>query len=379
MNTQDELTRALHDQADRIGGHPIGLDDVRGRARGIRRRRWAATAAVTAVVLAVALPVGVGAWRALDRTDPPVAPSPAPSHGAAILHDRVVTLPDGDLVRVDVDSSDVSEFGVLTDGRIVMANSDRMAIQVFSSYGTLEVQYPVETTALTMGPTDETAAWIDGDDVVQVLESGTADPVTLGALRPSRFTPFGVDAVVGDDCASGQCRVLAGDGTTTSREITIDGVQDLGTAEPLRVTDVSPDGALWAVTFPPKGGEQYGCVGLYDPEAEQVTARNCQTSNLMFSPDGEHLLGGRYENNMAGEVTMLDLDLRTVGSYTPSPRVISRAAWADSTHVVSAVAGLQDNQWSLVRTGIDGGEPEVIDGPVAGDNPEIGTEYLPSQ
>ncbi len=101
-----------------------------------------------------------------------------------MLHDGVVTMPDGDTVRVDVGSSDVSAFGVLTDGRIVMANSDRMAIQVFSPYGTLEVQYPVETTDLTMGPTDETAAWIDGDDVVQVLESGTADPVSLGALRP---------------------------------------------------------------------------------------------------------------------------------------------------------------------------------------------------
>ncbi len=59
--------------------------------------------------------------------------------------------------------------------------------------------------------------------------------------------------------------------------------------------------------------------------------------------------------------------------------MIVRAAWADATHVVSVVAGLDDNQWSLVRTGIDGGDPEVVDGPVAGDNPEIGTEFLPSQ
>ena len=69
----------------------------------------------------------------------------------------------------------------------------------------------------------------------------------------------------------------------------------------------------------------------------------------------EQLLSGRYENNMAGNVTVLDRELREVRDIDPGDRVVSRAAWADSTHVLAVLAGLDDNRWSLVRYPLDGG------------------------
>ena len=41
----DELGRELHRRADDLHGAPLTFDDVRGRARAIRRRRRAAAAA----------------------------------------------------------------------------------------------------------------------------------------------------------------------------------------------------------------------------------------------------------------------------------------------------------------------------------------------
>ena len=51
------------------------------------------------------------------------------------------------------------------------------------------------------------------------------------------------------------------------------------TGKELRVTDVSPDGGLWAVTPVPDVDHQFGCSGLYDPEADRLVARNCNTSS----------------------------------------------------------------------------------------------------
>ena len=54
----------------------------------------------------------------------------------------------------------------------------------------------------------------------------------------------------------------------------------------------------------------------------------------------------------------------------------ARAAWADADHVLAVVAGLEDRQWTLVRVGLDGTDPEVLEGPVSGPNPETHQEFL---
>ena len=74
----DLLTTTLRDRAGDMDGHTLGLDDVKGRARGIRRRRRAMTGAVAAAVLAVAVPVGLNVSD-VDRGQQPLPTNPSPS------------------------------------------------------------------------------------------------------------------------------------------------------------------------------------------------------------------------------------------------------------------------------------------------------------
>ncbi|GAA2136259.1 hypothetical protein GCM10009844_02360 [Nocardioides koreensis] len=387
MSTQDPMTdevvRELRHRADALYDAPLSFTDVRGRAHRIRRRRRATAAAAVAAAVAVVAVVPAVLSGSLDRADgPDPAPTPSRAGHTAVLHDGRVTLPDGSTVGVDLDNADVTQLGLLTDGRIVAATSRPQAIQVFSPDGDLEARYRVPVNAITMSPDDDLVAWADDSHRVEVLESGVAEPVALSGIPLPGETVPTIDAVTGSDCAAGGCTVYAGDGTTTSATATLDGARDLTAVKPLRITDVSPDGRLWAVQLPHAGSvPQLPCAGLYDPEADRVVARNCNyASNLDFSPDGQYLTAAEGDNNMVGKVDVFDLGLERVGTWQPpGSQVVSRYAWADATHLLAATVGLEDNQWSLVRVALDFGDPEVLAGPVAGRNPEILSEFLPSE
>ncbi len=320
--TEETFVRELERHADHVHGAPLSFTDVRGRAHQIRRRRRATAAAAVAAAVAVVAAVPALLSGSLDRAGGPEPAPPAPTHSAhtAVLHDGEVTMPDGSTVRVDLDNADVTQLGVLTDGRIVAATSRPQAIQVFSPEGDLEKRFPVPVNAITMSPTDDLVAWADDSYRIQVLESGVDEPVTLsGVPLPGETFPT-IDAVTGSDCAAGGCTAYAGDGTTTSAAATLDGARDLTTSKPLRIRDVSPDGALWAVALPDSGPEpQVRCAGLYDPETDEVVARNCNYgSSLEFSPDGQYLTGAEGDNNMFGEVHVFDLGLERVGTWQPA-------------------------------------------------------------
>ena len=381
MSNQDHLTEELgwelHRRGDALHGAPLTLDAVRGRARVIRRRRRAA--AVSSVAAAVALVAAVPAVLSgsLGRADGPQPAPPAPSPGAhtAVLHDGEVTMPDGRTVALDVRTDDVQQLGVLTDGRLVLAMTKPYAVRVFSGEGALLSTYPVAANVITMSADDDAVAWVADDFTVRVLGSGAAEPTTLAGIPMPGESAGSIDAVLDPQ------HLLIGDHTTTSAELTPDGLQDLETSEPLRVSDVSPEGDLWAVSFMATGGHDLGCAGLYDPASDEVVARTCDFYRLRFAPDGAHLLGGYFENNMAADVSVLDRDLTVVGGFTPEGRTaaVSRVGWSDATHLIAGVTDWKANTWSLERIGIAGGDPEVLDGPAAGGNPEMGAEYVLSE
>jgi hypothetical protein len=371
--SQETFERELARHADGVHGAPLSFDDVRTRAVSIRRRRRAAVTGgiAAAVALAVIVPsVLTGGQGKADRAP---EPAPAPPGHTAVLHDGQVELPDGTTVDLGVDNEDVSQMGVLTDGRIVLATSRPSAVRVYEPDGSLQAQYGVGVNAITMSANDDVVAWAGDDYYVYTLASGARAPVRLPGVPMAGEGYGSIDAVLGAD------RVLAGDFNTTTVEITPQGARDLPAGQPMRVTDVSADGDLWAVQYADDADPQYGCSGLYDPQASELVARSCDTSGLRFSPDGQHLLGMRGDNNMAGSADVFDLDLEPVASYSPDPAVVSRAAWADGDHVLVATADWHDNTWSLVRVGLDGGDPKVLDGPRDGRNPEMVAEYLLSE
>ena len=370
MNDETMFATELTRRAEAVHGVPLTFEDVRGRAIGIRRRRRAGVAAAVAAVVAAAIVLPMALTGGTNRSAPDPAP-PVPGH-VAVLHDGRVTLPDASTVDLGVDTADVSQLGILTDGRIVLATMKPYAVRVYEPDGTLQRQYPVQMNVITMSPRDDAVAWVAEDFTVRVLESGAPEPTRLPGI-PMPGEAAGIIDVVLD-----AGHLLVGDGTTTTGELTPDGVRELDTAEPFRVADVSPGGELWAVTFVPDADHQYGCTGLYDPGTRQVVKRSCKVYPLAFAPDGAHLLSGYFENNMAGDVSVLDLDLRPVARFSPAGRstAVSRVAWADASHLLAGVSDWKTSEWTLERVGIDGTEPEVVDGPTHGRNPEFLAEYV---
>jgi hypothetical protein len=377
---EERLARSLETQASGFTDAPFGLADVKGRARSIRTRRRGVAAGVAAAVVAVALPVALLAGQGSERSrgvDP--APEPVTS-GAPVLHGRTLTLPDGRTVATSGLPVGVGQVGVLDDGRIVApVNGGGGVIRVLTPEGRFVEDYPVLSTALTMGADGATVAWVDRSHRIQVLESGADDPVAFPGVPMPGEAEGHLAAVFGSDCAAGGCTVLADDQAGTAYEITLDGATEVPTPEPFStITDVSPDAGLWAVQIPDDQDPQYGCAGLYDPVAAEIVARSCETAGLRFSPDGAHVLGMFTENNMAGAAEVLDLSLRPVLRYDPEPDVIGAGSWDDAGSLLIALAS-HDGVWSLVRVPIEGGPTEVVEGPVPGINPETGDEYLFSE
>lgn len=368
--TEETFVRELERRAERVEVAPLTFDTVHDRAVRIRRRRRVGVGVAAAVaVAAVAAPFALGGGTGESAPDP--APAPA-GRGAAVLHDRALTLPDGRTVDLSVDNADVSQLGVLTDGRIVLVRGDEARIRVLGADGTPLADYPAETNAITMSARDDAVAWLGPDGTIQLLRAGSVEPVALGRAELSPEVYPTIDAVLDD-------RVLVGDGTVTTSEYGVDGFREITTSEPLRVRDVSPDGSLWAVQYADDADPQYGCAGLYDPAAHEMVARSCDTFLLGFSPDGQHLLGGFFDNNMAGDVAAYDLDLDEVATFVERDGgVVADAAWADPTHVLVAGADFSANTWELTRVALDGAGT-VVEPVQPGGNPELVDEFLFSE
>ncbi|WP_028635607.1 hypothetical protein [Nocardioides sp. URHA0032] len=374
--SQETFERELARRADDVHAAPLSFQDVRGRARSIQRRRRAAVAGTVAaaVALVVIVPSVLTGGHGKDSRAPEPAP-PVPGH-TAVLHDRKVEMPDGTTVDLPVDNAHVAQLGVLTDGRIVVAMQKPYVVRVYQPDGTLQQEFPVASNAITMSARDDAVAWVDPDHTVRVLSTGVADPAVLPGI-PMPGEAYGtIDAVLDAE------HLLVGDGTTTSGELTPAGATDLAGHDKFRVLDVSPVGTLWAVSFLPDAAhEDGGCAGLYDPETREITAQSCSAYTLAFAPDGQHLVSGYYENNMVGGVKVLDLDLRPVATVEPAGRTsaVSRVAWADADHVLASVTDWQSSTWTLERVGLDGADPDVLEGPATGSNPERVAEYILSE
>ena len=275
--SEQTFVRELERRAEDVQPRHFGFEDVRTTAYRIRRRRRiAASAAAAAVVAAVLLVPGMigGSERAEEPEPVPKPTTGLTPPGVSVLHDGVLTRPDGSTTPLDVDTADVQQLGVLTDGRVVVAVSNSRIVRVYGPDGTLESKHDVALNQITMSADDTLAAWVDDNSRVVILESGVAEPTTFewGIPMPGEASGS-IDAVYGSDCANDGCTVLGGDfatTTTTLSQRSEPGV-DLETSEPLRVAAVSPDGEQWAVTFPPGDGEQFGCSGIYFPACDLVT------------------------------------------------------------------------------------------------------------
>jgi hypothetical protein len=389
MSNHDEkdlLTRALHQRSAGVGGHPIGLDDVRDRARAIRRRRNTVRGVVAAVVLAVAVPVGLSASDLLGSSGtpaPPAAsrttePSPAPTPGPdgsfpLTVHDLPKGAPAGvpyvvakgdQLVTPDGTFDLPESYSMITpyNGGWLAVGSSQHPGKIIMLDDNFEVTHtdPAGGYALAVSPDGSQVAYTVRESKTRVMlvnapTDGT-DPVTWQFEVPAgeSLDPVGFiddDTVVYNSDTFEQMGLARTGGETTP----IEGLR--------RVDDASPTGMVSGLVSYDVNG---GCSGVMDPATGKLQWKSCDYSNLRFSPDGRYVVADASYFDGPGSPTLTILDASTgdvVAHFSPVQRDtvvgVSQAVWEDGDTVLAFVD--EGGDQAMVRLGTDGSIEAVTD------------------
>jgi hypothetical protein len=393
MSNHDEkdlLSRELHQRSAGVGGHPIGLDDVRDRARSIRRRRNAVRGVVAAVVLAVAVPVGLSATDLLgssgtpappvaSRTPEPTPDSPAPTPGPdgsfpLTVHGLEKGEPAGvpyvvgkgnQLVTPDGTIDLPEPYATITPyhGGWLAIGSSQHPGQVIMLDDNLEVTHtdPAGGNVLAVSQDGTRVAYVvrEAKNRVMLVNAPTdgTDPVTWMIDVPGgeSLDPVGFlddDTVVYNSIAPDVMGIARTGGTTTP----IQGLR--------RVDDASE--ATGLVSGLVSYGVDGGCSGVMDPASGRLLWKSCDYSNLRFSPDGRLVVADASYFDGPGSPTLTILDASTgdvVADFSPEQRDtvvgVSQAVWEDDDTVLAYVD--EGGDQAMVRLGADGSIEAVTD------------------
>ena len=320
MSNHDEKDLLAHELRQRsagVGGHPIGLDDVRDRARSIRRRRNAVRGVVAAVVLAVAVPVGLSATDLLGSSGTPAPPvasqsgepspdTPAPTPGPdgsfpLTVHGLpqgepagvpYVVAKDDQLVTPDSTLDLPESYATITpyNGGWLAIGSEQHPGKIIMLDDNLEVTHtdPAGGYDLAVSADRSHVAYVvaEGNDKVMLVNAPTdgTDPVTWMIDSPGgeAVNPVGYldnDTVVYNAPATDVMGIARTGGTLTP----VEGL--------LRIDDASE--ATGMISGLISYGTAGGCSGVMDPESGKVLWKSCDYSNLPVQPGRPAGGGGR--------------------------------------------------------------------------------------
>ncbi len=397
MSYSDEremLVRELQDRSRDLDTHPLGLDAVKDRARGIQRRRRTVGAATAAVVMAVTVPVGINIAGTSQSTapmpanpspsvaesaEPSPSPTPPPRRGGPVAADGSAA-PRGDgpsiayltgsiLHLTDGSTSDLGRaYDSITPsqgGYIGFSYRDGI-IRFLDADG--EVRDEVSGTGPVIAPDGVglayTATGRDSTDVVLTSTDGSRTPLTA-SVGPGTVQLVGFTAdeqvaytVTGKDGTSG---VFVTD--FEGAPVRLDGLLNskgahakTGVVSGMTSYDESEPGSCWAVL---------------DVVTQEQAWETCDFTLTRFSPDGRFVLGvDEYQDGIGGsQVAILDAaDGTVLADYTTRDLGFTREpVWElDST---ALLATFQDGSWYLLRLGPDGVVEQALD-PMPGDEME---------
>lgn len=383
MSTHDEqaLTEALRIQAVGAGTPTLTLDDVRGRARGIRRRRAAGVAGgAAALVAAAVLPVAlmVGGDSSPDSLPPAVVPTVSDTANpegsgepvgqlGSWLEGRTIHPATGEPFEPDVEG-EIASTRWLSDGRWLLATypGTDYALVAVDSRGERLTAYEGVDSGLASDDVGTAVAWLGTDQRVRVLLSGSAEPlVSASRLRDPLQSARLREVLPG--CSRDECIVVAEvyDGDQDgSRQVAVglEGpVQPLDRLGLLSINDLSPDGALVSGLVEADELEMRYCSAVVVFATGEELWRTCDAGTFRFSPDGTRVLG--IDPNLDGlghsftEVRDA-LDGTVAGRYEGGTVFDETWATGDS-YLVSMQTNAGENL--LLRIDADGGEPEVLE------------------
>jgi hypothetical protein len=386
MNTHDELERLLgdelRDRAGDMGGARLQLDDVRGRASSIRRRRRIATGVGVAAALAVIVPTAVALSGGVRSAElPPANPSPQPPAHTVLTLDG---LSRGNAAGIEY----FTEDGVVLPGQglqpldrswqaLVPSETDGGWLALSPSrdeVATLDDDFKRLTAGAATGsfvsnPDRSLVSWTFPESGAQTLylhpttgpwsvrtwdfpETPVVDPVDFtgnGSLVFQTTTPQGRHEV----------GLANSDGTTTM----LDGY--------VKAISASPATGLVAVQTR-ENRDSSGCLGVIDPETDPTEPvwQTCGYSLGAFSPDGKYVLASTPYLSGFGVTSVAVLDARTgalVASFD-QPRngqlALVGVAWETGHTFLSAAS--EGTTTTVLRFDVDGTLDEVAD-PIQGE------------
>ena len=396
MNTTDDLTQSLREQANRIGGHPIDLESVRGKARSIQRRRRAGSAVVAAAVLAVAVPVGITVAGGLNDAsspqpappvEPTIEPAPLQEDGSYLLSPK--DAPEGAVPQVPyivLDDQrlstpersfelpgDVVQLARFGDGWIAIqaGNYPPLGTRVVKLDGDLEVSgdavVPEPTPSgqtLVTNADGSRVGWVEINDgspflVSAPTQGGTTIRSRIPGDQHTQSAPVGF-------LADGTLVFTTADPTTFENEfgyLTTSGeVTDFAGFNTL----VSTSEATGLVAGQTKFLGDGSCSGVTDPQAGSgLLWDTCDYQLGQFSPDGRYVVGLAPYSDGPGSPSLSILDARTgepvVDYRGPKGRQtfigVDQVVWEDDDTVLATVT--QDSEQSIVRAELDGALSQV--------------------
>jgi len=361
MNEHDEqaFTEALRIQAVGAGTPTLTLDDVRGRARGIRRRRAALAAAagagvVAAAVVPIALLVGGGSSPdTLPPVDTPTVsdtanpvPTPRPSDpplatvdqaAAWMLTGGEVNPAEGPAFTPDL-TGETPWFVGLDDGRWLFGNypgdaSGDYAVAMTDGTGSVLGTFEAADTGLAVDDEGAAASWMGTDGRLRVLLPGDEQPSVVPVeldVRVSAPTPL--EVLPG--CTAEECVVVV---ETYDRQgskqqaVSLDGsVDDLDRLGLRSITDVSADGALVSgIVSVDEFGQEY-CSGVLLLATGEELWRTCDSGTLRFSPDSALVLGLDPYLDGPGHGMQVVLDATTGRELARHEATIFDEVWVDA-------------------------------------------------
>jgi hypothetical protein len=427
MNDQDRLTQTLERRAQRMGpGQPTTLDDVKGRARGIRRRRLAVSGLTTAAVLAVAVPTAIALERdathgpsappaspVIQSASPPSEPHMTPSSGLGpspssspsltavppappggvkkvvlttqaqsrsgepgipFLFDGVINRPDGSTVPAAKDYDAVVPLGAgwVTHGVDGRGNG---FVDVLDASGKVTATRP-SSGGLAVSADGTLVAFAGDDGALYTLVAG-GQPQQLVAADAAR-TDVDPVAVIG----SGACGGSSPEACTVYFDALVNGQRHGMSAAPdgtvhlvgtvLAVSGAAADGSLTALASTSGTGS---CSVLLRPDGSKGW-ETCDYTLGQFSADGQYVLGHPAYQDGAGDSSLAILDAATgnplvdFGATAATQAFIDKAVW-DTDDTALATVWEKDG-WALMRMAPDGSLTSVSAGGLAnGRNPDV--------
>lgn len=383
MNDTDDLTRSLHEQADQIGGHPIDLESVRGRARGIQRRRrvvaGAGVLAVIALIVPVALTSGGGLLSGDDNPPATNVPSPTPvglvkadaasaprGEGPAVpwMDGSVLHQPDGTTTDLGKAYQQVTPY----DGGWAVVDVAQGTTSFLAANGDVRESIPGQSLAVSR----------DGQYLARAM-TATAGNQDIGLYPVSGVGPGGyLSSVVSFDGTVD----LAG--FTGAQEVAYTLTEPNGKSgawitdweqDPRRLPGLIEVTAANQATGMVTGLtsidelEPGSCSAVVAATTGQARWETCDYKLEAFSPDGRYVIGSDAYGDGLGGTTVAILDAtdgtvlveystRDLG-FTGSP------VWETSSTVL--VSTYQDGRWYALRLGLDGKLTQVLDPVRAGD------------